>query len=525
MLHHQSQTPCPVNPHRLIGFPRASPAAEPTPSGSVARAAHPPVARPSLRALPDAPERPDAPEAPGAPEPPDVPEPPDAPVPAGRLTAPTPQAVPRAVQQAGTVPPAPGPFAQDRPPPASPELRALHDKARSEPLHRPATAPAPATTPHAARTVIAVTADPWLLDHLAGVAATAGIHLEHRDPRLLSPRASSPHPGSREGALLRHGDTPALLLLGTDALDLRPPSYDQAPEGVTGRAATGPPTIVVTGDPPPEHLWRQAMELGAENVAVLPRAQSWLLDRVLDAVLPVPGAAVLGVTGGRGGSGSSTLAVALALTAVAGGLHPALVDADPLGGGLDLALGAENMPGVRWPELLSVRGRLAPGQLCSALPDVDGVGLLSWDRQGQDPSASVPAGAVASVLEAAAREFDLIVLDLPRRLDPAARAAVSACHATVLLVPAEVRAGAAAGRVAAGLEQLDQHTLLVVRGPSPTGLPAEALAATIGVPLVGELRTDPAVAAALDRGEPPPLPERGSLSGLCRRLLTEAWPL
>jgi secretion/DNA translocation related CpaE-like protein len=506
MLHHQSRTSCSVNPRRVTVSPLASPAAEPTPSGSMARAAPPPGVRPHLRAVHDAVKPPHAVEhfparsLSGAS------------VPAGRFTAPTPQTVP--------VPTAPGTFVRDPPLSAPPEIRTPHDASRSGPLHRPATTPAPAVAPTAARTVIAVTADPRLRDQIAGLAATAGARLEHRDPS-----ASSPHTGSWEGALPGQGDTPALLLLGADALDLRSPTRDQAPEGVTGRAATAPPTIVVTNDPPPEHLWRQALELGAENVAVLPRAESWLLDRVLDAVLPVPGAAVLGVTGGRGGSGTSTLAVALALTAVAGGVRPVLVDADPLGGGLDLALGAENMSGVRWPELLSVRGRLGSGQLCSALPDVDGVGLLSWDRQGQDPSASVPAGAVTSVLEAAAREFDLIVLDLPRRLDPAARAAASACHVTVLLVPAEVRAGAAAGRVAAGLEQLDQHPLLVVRGPSPTGLPAEAIAATIGVPLVGEVRTDPAVAAALDRGEPPPLPERGALSGLCRRLLTEAWPL
>jgi len=488
-----SQPPAsrPLASQPLAGGPPAGPApcgaAGPPPPAA-------PGARPFLRAVPD---------------PPDPPRPATADGPRDRLP-PTATAGPRTCGTRTDT----GPLVRDPPAPDARSLDPVRAPSRERPLAR--TAGSGAADPGECA-VIAVTADPWLADQLAGVAAAAGVRLRCLDPR--GPATTGGCPGACRPP---DPDRPVLILMGADAVDLVP-ALRPSRGGDPGAAA--PPTVVVSGEPAPEDLWRRAMELGAENVAVLPRAQAWLLDRVLDAVLPVPGAAVLGVTGGRGGSGTSTLAVALALTAAGGGLRPALIDADPLGGGLDLALGAENMTGVRWPELLSVRGRLAPGQLCSALPGVDGVSLLSWDRRGQDPSAAVPTGAVTAVLEAATREFDLVVLDLPRRLDPAARAAAATCQATVLLVPAEVRAGAAAGRIAAGLEQLVQSLVLVVRGPSPTGLPAEAIASTIGVPLVGELRSDPDVAAALDRGEPPPLPERGALSGLCRRLLTEAWPL
>ena len=52
-----------------------------------------------------------------------------------------------------------------------------------------------------------------------------------------------------------------------------------------------------------------------------------------------------------------------------------------------------------------------------------------------------------SVVAAAARMSDLVVVDLPRHVDEAAAEALAVATVTLLVVPAEVRAVAAAGRV------------------------------------------------------------------------------
>ena len=60
---------------------------------------------------------------------------------------------------------------------------------------------------------------------------------------------------------------------------------------------------------------------------------------------------MLAVVGGRGGAGASVFAVATAVRAARSGERALLVDCDPLGGGVDLVLGAEDLDGLRWPEV------------------------------------------------------------------------------------------------------------------------------------------------------------------------------
>jgi hypothetical protein len=76
--------------------------------------------------------------------------------------------------------------------------------------------------------------------------------------------------------------------------------------------------------------------------------------------------------------------------------------------------------------------------------------------------------------------------------------------------------------VLATLEPLAGEIALVVRGPAPTGLPAEAVADALGLPLAGELKPEPGLPAALDRGDVPPVRPRGPLALLCARLLAAA---
>jgi secretion/DNA translocation related CpaE-like protein len=226
---------------------------------------------------------------------------------------------------------------------------------------------------------------------------------------------------------------------------------------------------------------------------------------------------VVAVVGGRGGAGATTLSAALAVTAARRSRRVLLVDGDPLGGGIDLVFHAEELTGLRWPDLASMRGRVPGGALTQALPRTADVALLSWDR---GVTGSVPAEALEAVLAAARRSEDLVVVDLPRHVDDTVR--VVAAHADLLLlvVPAEVRASAAAARVAARLTALHGDVRLVVRGPAPSGLSAADVAGSLGLPLVGQLKPEPDLDRTLERGEPPGL-RSGPLSGLCDRVLDD----
>ena len=91
---------------------------------------------------------------------------------------------------------------------------------------------------------------------------------------------------------------------------------------VTTQVATGAVrgavlVVRVEGADPPEGVWRQAVEMGAEHVVLLPEAEEWLVRRLVDAAAPPARAPVLAVLGGCGGAGASSLAIALAVTAAA----------------------------------------------------------------------------------------------------------------------------------------------------------------------------------------------------------------
>jgi secretion/DNA translocation related CpaE-like protein len=277
--------------------------------------------------------------------------------------------------------------------------------------------------------------------------------------------------------------------------------------------------VVVLADDDDESVYRAAVALGAEHVVALPGAQPWLVDSLAAAVEPpAPRALGVCVVGGRGGAGASVLATMLGLTAARSGLSTLLVDGDPYGGGLDLLLGQEAANGTRWPELTGRSGRLGSAALRKSLPQVGELSVLSWDRGATEP---VPVEAMRSVLDAAARAFAFVVVDLPRHLDGAAIEAVLLCPTVLLVVPAEVRAAVAADRVAGGLRGHASDVRVVVAGPAPGGLGPDIVAGALGLPLAGVLSRDRRLAIALEHGDLLSLRRRTRITDLCDRLLTD----
>jgi hypothetical protein len=126
---------------------------------------------------------------------------------------------------------------------------------------------------------------------------------------------------------------------------------------------------------------------------------------------------------------------------------------------------------------------------------------------------------MTAVLEAGRHARDLVVVDLPRPLDPAAVVALQTADDGLLVVPAEVRAVTAAARVAAAATQHCGRLRLVVRGPSPGRLTADEISGSLRLPVAGTLRPELGLPAALEGGLAPTASGRGPLAVLCRRLV------
>lgn len=339
---------------------------------------------------------------------------------------------------------------------------------------------------------LVVTSDPALLDELLQLCGAA---------------ARAPVVAADPGALRRGWPAASVVLLGADLAE-------------AARELPQRPRVVLVGSIT-DRLWEVAADVGAEHVAVLPSAAAWLLG--LLTAQPAGGAnhcRTVCVMGGQGGAGATTLAATLARAAAGQGLSVLLIDADPYGGGVDLALGMEAADGDRWPQAIAADD---PGSLAGAggfidrLPARSGLRVLAVDR---DHPAQLTESDMAVALREGQRRCELVILDLPRRVDRVTIVALREADRSYLVVPAQVRAIAAAAQVAAGLGRHTARLEAVVRGPSPGSLSLEAVTRSLGIPLAAAVRAEPGLDRDYERGVPPGQP-RGPLSRLAKELLRQ----
>jgi len=330
-----------------------------------------------------------------------------------------------------------------------------------------------------------VTTDAALADEVARLSAAAG---------------SAVQVASAGAEVLRAWPTAPVVLVGADLaswlVELAPPRR--------------PAVQVVSWSPLPPGAFRDALLVGAERVVELPLGAELLAELLTDLEEAGRGeGALVGVAGGCGGAGATTLACALGQVAAARG--PTLVvDLDPLGPGCDRVLALDDRPGVRWDSLGSASGRLSGRSLREAVPRRDALGVLAW------PAApcALDAGAVREALSAARRGHDTVVVDLPRSGDLVAETAAR-CALVVLVVVPTVAGVAAAARWVR--RQTDPEQIrLVVRGRVAD---PQRVSALVGAPVVSTMADQRGLAEALDLGLGPLRSRRGPLAATARDVL------
>ena len=272
--------------------------------------------------------------------------------------------------------------------------------------------------------------------------------------------------------------------------------------------------VLVSAAAPTPATWAAAITIGAQHVVMVPAQESELVRALADAGEAARDSRrcgeVVAIVGGRGGAGASVFAAALAQTAT----DALLVDLDPWAGGIDLLLGGESAPGLRWPDLALQSGRLNWSAVREALPRHRGVSLLSGTRC----AVELESGPVEAVIDAGRRGGATVVCDLPRRLTDAVQITLDVADLVVVVSPCDVRSCAATATIAPVLSSVNPNIGLVVRGPAPGGLRAADVAATAGITLLASVRAEPGIADQLEHGGLR-LGRRSALAAAARRVL------
>lgn len=321
--------------------------------------------------------------------------------------------------------------------------------------------------PDEAAEVLLVTAFDFLQGEVERIVAAAGGRL-----RVVADVADS----------AKYWDAAAAVLVGSDVREL--PPRRRAPAVLVGLNGEG------------DSLWHLAAALGAERVAVLPDAAEWLAEYLSRSRAPEAGGLVLGVTGGCGGAGATTSAIWIAQAAAGLGIRVLLVDGDPWGGGLELALAAEETPGLRWPDLSEASGSIDPEQLSDALPIAGGFSFLSWPGSRERP-APVDAATTGGVLDAARRGYELVIVDIGRGAEPLHTFAWD-CDRILIVVPAQLKAAVASARLLQELPPVE--AALLVRGKAGAALDSAMIADAVGLPVHGRVPEMRGVGAASENG-------------------------
>jgi len=228
--------------------------------------------------------------------------------------------------------------------------------------------------------------------------------------------------------------------------------------------------------------------------------------------------AVVVVMGASGGVGASVLAAAVAVRAGRAGMDVVAVDLSPLGGGLDVTFGVEQEPGVRWADLVALSGAADGSAIVARLPEVDGVPVLSFGRDG----AVVPeVDVVRQVVKALAASGRLVVLDVPIE-GPFLDGVLPLATQLVVVAGCQLRQLAALAVVGRWVQARCDQVGVCLRGDRRVHEIAPLVESAMGLRVIGLLTEDRGLAADLVHGVAPGSGGRGVLVAVADPCLAQA---
>lgn len=223
-----------------------------------------------------------------------------------------------------------------------------------------------------------------------------------------------------------------------------------------------------------------------------------------------------------GGAGASITAAASAL--VLSRERPiCLVDADALAGGIDLVLGMETEPGLRWQDFSAADGRLDGAALYEALPSCPrspALKVLTWTRSRTPETAYNHASAatkfdsadrpgrtdrpddvrhIASTISCLIHAGITVIVDCPKQVEYVTALGALADD-TVIILPTSVRAIAAGGHLASVCAQAGFTPSLAVRHQQHRDISVEEVEYALDLPIAGEIEYCKKVAHEIDVG-------------------------
>ena len=302
---------------------------------------------------------------------------------------------------------------------------------------------------------VLVSHDPAVVAALAGATTKLG----WAPPAVAADEAAA-------AAALGAG-SPALLVIDLDALGDPVPAITRLAE-----VCSTDIRVLALGSSDDAGLFRQLLALGVGDYLVKPVAAE-ALAQALRSLCDDPAVArgsLVAIIGGRGGCGTTTLATSLALVAgagaVAGSTGCVLVDLDLHHGNAAAMFGLE--PGDALAGLLAAPERLDERLLGAALQTAGpGVAVLAASAPLAS-DAAVPPAAALRLLDMLRATASLVIVDLPPRLDPAARQLLRLADQVVVVTTPTLDGVRETARLLDWLEGLraGASPLLVINGAS-----------------------------------------------------------
>lgn len=233
-------------------------------------------------------------------------------------------------------------------------------------------------------------------------------------------------------------------------------------------------------------VWQAAAEAPGLRPVPLPAGEKWLTEHLSTKVLDRSQGRVIAVAGSTGGAGATTFAYLCAAELAARGLSPLLLDAagGPGSGVADLVRTARREGRVQggaldWQELASVEGELSATQLKDAVPQWEGIGLLSGSAAGARADSRLRAAVVAG-----RRAYDVVVIDAGQQIEALVSLGEQVDELLIVVRASRRGVDAARGMISA-VPQTQQW--IAVNGPTASGWSVADVHAELQTPVIADL--------------------------------------